>query len=249
MLLHAAALTWILTTSAPAAPTWRVLLDLRTHKATRQDVPAAQAERILARVFPGPDRVKSADKCEDGKFHPTIVTHARGSFTAPKRAQVVYLINDGWCATIGRMTTGSVAVFEGGQLVATAHAGASIFLEKLVDLDGDGTQELLLSSYESRFAETTAVCLVTLAGARVTDSETGELAEIAEIKDFGEVLVRDCDPDLEPGLRAGRGPAIEAHILYYVPAVKGGMPVEYHAEAYSGPCHARGLEDFKRISP
>src|SRR5688572_9500657 len=118
MLLYAAAVTWILTTSAPATPTWRVLLDLRTHKATRQEVPAAQAERILARVFPGPDRVTSAAQCDDGKLYPTIVTHARGSFTAPKRAQVVYLINDGWCATIGQMTTGSVAVFEDGKLVA-----------------------------------------------------------------------------------------------------------------------------------
>jgi hypothetical protein len=248
MLLHAAAVTWILTTSAPATPTWRVLLDLRTHKAARQEVPAAQAERILARVFPGPDRVTSAAKCDDGKLYPTIVTHARGSFTAPKRAQVVYLINDGWCATIGQMTTGSAAVFEGGRLVAKADVGASIFLEKLVDLDGDGTQELLLSSHESRFAQTSALCLVTLAGASVAHSETAELAEIEELKDFGEVLVRDCGDDLEPGIRGDRARAIEAHVLYYVPSASGGMPVEYHAEAYSGPCDARGPEDFKRIT-
>jgi hypothetical protein len=211
-----------------------VLLDFRADTGAASPVSDDEAEKVLRRVYPQPERLRPGQECvDDGAFIPTVVGRASGSFTAPKRKQTAYFINEGWCSFPGGESPGAVAVFEGRKLVATAHMVAGYFLEKLVDLDQDGMDELLISWRSYRFgAGTTGTSLVSLAGGEATD-----------IRDFGETLVRECD---DTGALEAKG--IEASVLYYVPAGPGSMPEEYHVEGYTASCEARGPSGFKLVS-
>lgn len=214
---------------------WRILIDLRTHRtghwATLSD---AAAEKILARVYPQPERLRPGQQCDDNyTFQPVIVGEASGSFTGPGRKQTAYFIKEGWCSVPGGESPGAVAVFEGGQLVASVDEVSGLFLEELVDLDQDGIHELLISWKSTRFgAGTTGTSLVSLAR-----------GEWEEIHDLGEVLVRECD---DTGALEPKG--VEAKVLYYVPAPPGTMPTQYHEERYAAACDARGPSDFKLVS-
>jgi len=166
----------------------------------RDKLAPAESRRILDAVFGG-RYLTSEHQCQGvgpslassrqaGDFTPSVLEQARGSFTAPQRTQTLYLITDGECGATHADNWGSItlAVLEAGAVVAGTIIDGGSSIRRVVDIDGDGRNEVVLTS---GFANQGSV----VESARLVRMETTGLTVI---HDFGQIFTSNCDGGLEP---------------------------------------------------
>ena len=156
-----------------------------------------------------------------GEIVPSIFTVATGSFTAAGQQQTLYLVSVSECnaSHADAFGTKRVAIFNGQQLVADLDVNFKNNIEIKTDLNGDGIDELLLSS---------------------TDTHQGVVEEMATlvsfqnkqvqvIHDFGLVAEDSC-ASLMPGS------ASKASVLYISVDAPSTMP-KFTMENYQAGCN------------
>jgi hypothetical protein len=142
----------------------RTLVDFRNNRvSTPAKIPAATQKSILSKVFrryltdenkcnskfeagAGSDFLESARKA--GEIVPSITDMVQGSFTAPGQTETAYIISVGECFASHADNFGSsrIAIFNGPKMVADQDLDFRSNLLRKTDLDGDGINELLMSS-------------------------------------------------------------------------------------------------------
>jgi hypothetical protein len=156
---------------------------------------AAATRRILDSVF-GRDYLSDYRDCKGGAgsaaearaagdFAPSVFESARGFFTnAGKQQQTLYVIPLGECGASHAENFGTVmlAVLQGDALVAKALVDGGSSLGGVFDLDGDGRNELLLTTGYTGQGYTTV-------SAKLVQFEGGNLIDI---KTFGQVMLDGC---------------------------------------------------------
>jgi hypothetical protein len=130
------------------------------------------------------------DELEDlraaGQIVPHVVQVARGAFTIAGRSQTLYAIDDGECIPIAITHHGSltIAVFDGTSLLVHFVAGSSLArVLDLVDVDGDGVQEVEVQEF---FGPWQGVVLEWL---RIERFQSGHYETL---QDFGKVYESNC---------------------------------------------------------
>jgi hypothetical protein len=155
-----------------------------------------------------------------GQIAPSIIDSATGSFTAPGQLQTAYLISVSECGASHADNFGSdrVAIFNGQQLVADFDADfKSSFLRKL-DLDGDGIEELLMSSgYMNQGILTESAALVNFKAGKWN-----------VIEDFGPVNEDACASGFP-------GASIKTSVISYPGIFTASMP-KLQQENYEASC-------------
>ncbi len=144
---------------------------------------------------------------------------ATGNFTAAGQQQTLYLVSVSECnaSHADAFGTKRVAIFNGQQLVADLDVNFKNNIELKTDLNGDGIDELLLTS---------------------TDQHQGTIEEMAtlvsfqnsrlkELNDFGIVLENTC-------ASAMPGSYSKASVLYMSVDAPGSMPKFTHRELPGG---------------
>lgn len=144
-----------------------------------------------------------------GQIVPAIVDMATGSFTAPGRQEIAYVISVGECnaSHADNFGTKRVAIFAGQQHIADVDADFKSSVARKTDLDGDGIDELLLTSgdmHQGILTETAA--LVGFQNGRVR-----------MIEDFGMVTEDSCASLI-------RGSASKASVVSIADVAPGKMP-------------------------
>ena len=180
---------------------------------------AAQETALLASLFP--TALRSASACHpraegttpdelraSGQFAPTLAGVARGAFTRAGVVETAYLVRRNECELFGFEQPGS------SQLVILAHgvpvARAELedtMIDATSDLDGDGKNELLVSSSNMHTG-------LIVSRAELVRLDDGKLVQVRE---FGRVLEDAC-----PGALAN--PTRTAALLTYEPADDGSFP-------------------------
>jgi hypothetical protein len=177
----------------------QVLFDFRSNRVSKSPrISAATQRMVLSKVFrryltdenkcspnfkpSRDDYLGSARKA--GQIVPSVVDSVTGSFTAPGQTQTAYVIFTGECGATHADNFGSkrVAIFSGQQLVADVDADFKSQIVRKIDLNGDGVDELLLTSGDM---------------AQGTLIEMGALVEFRNgrmrvIEDFGTVVEDTC---------------------------------------------------------
>lgn len=125
-----------------------------------------------------------------GQITPSIVDQASGSFTAPGQTETAYVISVGECNASHAENFGTkrVAIFSGGRLVVDVDADFKSSILRKTDLDGDGVDELLLTSGDMN--QGTIVEMAALVGFRYGRRQV--------IEDFGTVTEDSCASEI-PG--------------------------------------------------
>lgn len=174
-------------TSSPIKKPSQVLADFRTDRTTRpSNIPDATQRYVLSKVFRrylgdpkkcsarfnasgASDPLKAARNA--GQMVPAIVDMATGSFTAAGQAQTAYVIAVSECnaSHADNFGTDRVAIFAGQQLVADLDVDFKSSIVRKTDLDGDGMDELLMTS---------------------GDMHQGILTEVAALLDFSNGRLR-----------------------------------------------------------
>ncbi|MEP6636660.1 MAG: hypothetical protein ABJB97_08025, partial [Acidobacteriota bacterium] len=115
---------------------------------------------------------------------------ATGSFTAAGQAQTAYVIAVSECnaSHADNFGTNRVAIFAGQQLVADLDVDFKSSIERKIDLDGDGIDELLMTSGDMHQGILTEV-------AALLDFSNGRLRVI---EDLGTVTEDSCASEM-PG--------------------------------------------------
>ena len=159
----------------------------------RDRLPRAEKKRILDRLFGRylTDTKQCPYNTNDlarsrkaGDFVPEPFEVATGAFTAARASQKLYLVTNGECGATHADNFGSVtlAVFEGDTVVAQANTWGGSAIQDVLDLDGDGKEEILLSSGFTNMGETIeSVKLVRFDG-----------TDLVTVKDFGKVYEDEC---------------------------------------------------------
>jgi hypothetical protein len=214
----------------------QILHDFRTDNTTQPPKISPAVQRsVLSKVFRkyltdaqrcnpnfngngSDDYLKAARNA--GQIAPTIIDSATGSFTAPGQTQTAYLISVSECGASHADNFGSerVAIFNGPQLVAEFDADfKSSFVRKL-DLNGDGIDELLMSSgYMNQGTLTESAALVNFQGGRWN-------------------VVQDFEQVTEDGCASGfPGATTKASVITYPATFSGGMP-KLEMENYESGC-------------
>ena len=140
----------------------RILFDFRVDRnTTPAKVPEATTKSVLSKVFKrylsdsnkcnskfeaGANFLESARKA--GEIVPSITDMLQGSFTAAGETQTAYIISVSECFASHADNFGSsrIAIFTGPKLVADLDLDFKSNVVKKTDLDGDGINELLMSS-------------------------------------------------------------------------------------------------------
>ena len=193
-----AALMSVLAITAQAQK--RVLIDFRADHFTKPaKIPIATQKLILSKVFrkyltdsnkcnsqfeagTGEDFLDSARKA--GQIAPSITDVIQGSFTAAEQTQTAYIISVSECFASHADNFGSqrIAIFNGPTLVADLDLDSKGNVLRKTDLDGDGINELLMSSgYMNQGILTESAALLGFKG-----------GSVAVIQDFGEVSEDSC---------------------------------------------------------
>jgi hypothetical protein len=176
----------------------------------------------------GTDPLKAAR--DAGQIVPAIADVATGSFTAAGQAQTLYVISVSECnaSHADNFGTKRVAIFSGQQLVLDADIDfrSSVVLKS--DLDGDGVNELLMTSADmSQGTLTEMAILVSFKGTKVN-----------VIEDFGTVTLDSCASGLP-------GSSDKASVISISDVIPGGMP-KFQTDNYSSSC--RGAKRWKFLS-
>jgi hypothetical protein len=129
------------------------------------------------------------DAREKGAFVPSVGGKISGSFTGANKQQTLYVVGLGECnaSHADNFGSGLLVVVEGGNIVARNPIDGGSTVHRLVDLDGDGRNELVLKfSFEGQgvVAESARVVRIRPEG-------------VAMIKDFGSVGEDSCASGME----------------------------------------------------
>jgi hypothetical protein len=237
----------------PASPAGgiRVLYDARDRGAPvagveRDPKLAPEVEtRVLSAVSPG-FKTKRED-CAAGGVLLRINASASGSFTAAAARETAYVVTDEPCSPPDGppAPAAHLVVFNGETLVVpapgkgspaesepTAFVGTD--LRAVVDLDQDGTSELLVTGSATRDG-------IPREAARLYSAKG---AAIKLVKEFPGVYVDGCAGERSPG-------KVEAQVLRYAPAAKGSTP-PITSETFEAACPESGgpkATDFKPKPP
>jgi len=214
----------------------QVLHDFRTTSTSQPPkISAAVQKSVLSKVFrkyltdgrrcnpnfspEGTDDFLKAAR-NAGQIAPSIIDSTTGSFTATGQMQTAYLISVSECGASHADNFGSdrVAIFNGQQLVADFDADfKSSFLRKL-DLDGDGIDELLMSSgYMNQGTLTESAVLVNFKGGKWN-----------VVEDFAQVNEDACASGFP-------GASVRTSVISYSGVFTGGMP-KFQQENYEASC-------------
>jgi len=141
------------------AATKQILHDFRVDSAvTAAGIPSATQRLVLSIVFR--KYLTDANKCNPrfegdleaarraGQIAPSIIDSTTGSFTAKGQTQTAYVISVAECNASHADNFGSdrLAIFNGRQLVADVDLDFKSSIVRKTDLDGDGIDELLMTS-------------------------------------------------------------------------------------------------------
>lgn len=157
------------------------------------NVAAIEEARVLAALFP--KRLSDASACSSdtstlaearakGQIVPSVTGAVEGAFTAPRREQKLYLVSVGECGAGHSDSFGSavLAVMEGDRLVARGVYAGGSSLERAIDVDGDGTLEILLGAGSTNQGYTRASAELV----RITAKGT------IRVHDFGVISENNC---------------------------------------------------------
>jgi len=195
----------------------------------RDRLPRAERKQILDRLLRR--YLNDAKQCtyntndlarsrEAGDFVPEPAEVATGAFTAARAFQKLYLVTNGECGASHADNFGSVtlAVFEGDTVVAQANTWGGSAIQDVMDLDGDGKSEILLSSGFTNMGETMeSVKLVRFEG-----------TDIVTVKDFGKGYEDECGTGGN-GAKTRRYTVIRA-------VVRPGAPIKFGRESKHDSC-------------
>jgi len=175
-----------------------VLFDFRVDdEVTPAKITPATQRMVLSKVFRkyltdanrcnfqgelGDDYLAAARKA--GQMVPSISDVETGSFTAPGQMQTLYVIDVSECnaSHADNFGTKRVAIFAGQQLVADVDADFARNVIKKTDLNGDGVDELLMTTGD--MAQGTLTEMATL-----VSFQNGRRKVI---HDFGSVVLDSC---------------------------------------------------------
>ncbi len=184
-------------------------------------------KRILDAVFPrgylaDDSRCRAAGGGLDaarasGDFAPSVVEAATGCFTVPRTEQTLYLISNQECGASHAENYGSatLAVFDAEQVAAQANIVGGSSISGVLDIDGDGTNEIVLTSGFSAQGSSTVSARLLGIGAE----------KVETIKDFGEVYSGGCGSGF-----AAQNEAIT--VIYFTP----GSPPIFRTEKQTRAC-------------
>jgi hypothetical protein len=223
---------------AAQKPQRQILMDFRVQRRSAPlKIPLATQKTVLAKVFrkyltdenqcnPQFDASGSTDSLQAardaGQIVPSIVDMAEGSFTAAGRTETLYVISVSECnaSHADNFGTKRAAIFSGQRLIADVDVDFRINIVRQPDLDGDGLNELLMTSGDM---------------AQGTITEMAVLLEFRNrrlrvIEDFGTVTLDSCASGF-PGSSA------KASVISIAtaPGKMGRMKVDN----YVAPCRAR----------
>lgn len=156
-----------------------------------------------------------------GEIVPSIYNVATGSFTAAGPQQTLYLVSVSECnaSHADAFGTKRVAIFNGQQLVADLDINFKDNIVLKTDLNGDGIDELLLSSVDQH--QGVVEQMVTLVNFQNRRMQV--------VYDFG-LIVEDSCASLMPGS------ASKASVLYATAGAPGTMPT-FSMENYQAGCN------------
>src|SRR5688572_2383911 len=222
----------------PLPPKGRqVLLDFRKDRnTTAPKISAATEKYVLSKMFRryltdqsrcnqnfnagnNSDYLTAARRA--GEIVPSIYEVVTGSFTAAGQQQTLYLVSVSECnaSHADAFGTKRVAIFNGQQLVADVDVNFKNNIELKTDLNGDGIDELLLSSADTHQGVVEEMAtLVSLQNGRMQ-----------VINDFGLVSEDSC-ASLIPGS------ASKASVLYTSADAPSTMP-KFTMENYQAGCN------------
>ncbi len=134
---------------------------------------------------------------------------ATGSFTAAGRQEIAYVISVSECnaSHADNFGTKRVAIFSGQQLIADVDTDFRINIVRKTDLNGDGIDELLMTSGEINQG-------IIVEMATLLEFQNGLLRII---QDFGTVVEDSCASEIP-------GSSSKASVLYTSDVVPGNMP-------------------------
>lgn len=190
---------------------------------------SAEGKRILDAVFGG-NYLTDQSQCRGvaadlagarraGDLVPSVSEAATGSFTTARTTQTLLVIQDGECGASHADNWGSItlAVFNGNTVVARTIVDGGRSIERVVDVDGDGRDEILLTAgamNQGLIAESAQLAHVDPTGLTV-------------IKDFGQVLYSSCG--------GGSGPETQTYSIIHA-VTKPGAAVEFRLERRTEAC-------------
>lgn len=216
---------------------WQVLLDFRKDRTTpAPKISAATEKYVLSKMFrryltdqsrcnqnfdAGNNSDYLAAARRAGEIVPSIFSIATGSFTAAGQQQTLYLVSVSECnaSHADAFGTKRVAIFNGQQLIADLDVNFKNNIELKTDLNGDGIDELLLSSADQH--QGTVEEMATLV--------SFQNRRMQVVHDFG-LVVEDSCASLMPGS------ASKASVLYLSTDVPSTMP-KFTMENYQAGCN------------
>ena len=165
-----------------------------------------------------------------GQIVPAIVDSVTGSFTAPGQTQTLYVISVSECnaSHADNFGTKRVAIFSGQQLVADLDVDFRSTIEKKLDLNLDGLDELLMTSGD--MAQGTLIEMASLL--------SFENGRVKVLEDFGTVTEDSCASGF-PGSSA------KASVIWFAPVPFGTMP-KLRQDNYESPC--RNVKRWRFVS-
>jgi hypothetical protein len=212
--------------------TKQVLHDFRADSAvSATKIPPATQRSVLSKVFR--KYLTDGNKCNPrfegdleaarsaGQIAPSIIDSATGSFTAKGQTQTAYVISVAECNASHADNFGSdrLAIFNGPQLVANIDLDFKSSIVRKTDLDGDGMDELLMTSgYMNQGTLTESAALLSF--------QDGKLQVIA---DFETVTEDSCASGF-PGRTA------RASVISVGAATPGKMP-KLQQDNYTAGCN------------
>lgn len=130
------------------------------------------------------------DARDRGLFVPRVTTVVTGSFTEPRSKQRLYTIFVGECGATHADNYGSelLVVVQGDAVIARAEVAGSEAVSRVVDLDGDGKDELLVTGGST--GQGVMVSTATLS--------RFEGQRLATVSAFGEVHSDNCGSVVQP---------------------------------------------------
>jgi hypothetical protein len=244
-------LPWVLliafATSLAQTTTKQTLYDFRSDKPamTPAKISLVTQKMVLSKVFR--KYLTDGNKCNPnfegngtddylaaarkaGQIAPSIIDSTTGSFTAVGQTQTAYLISVAECGAshADNFGTDRVAIFSGQQLVTNVDADFKSSFVRKTDLNGDGIEELLMTSgYMNQGTLTQSAALVTFQGGKLN-----------VVKDF-ELVTEDSCASGFPGSNA------KAAVISFEIAAPGKMPT-LHQDNYASSC--RNVKRWRYLS-
>jgi hypothetical protein len=125
-----------------------------------------------------------------GDFAPRAVEVVDGAFTKTGAKQRAYLVHNAECGAThaDNLGTATLAVFDGEQVAARANLPGGASIARVLDLEGDGVSELLVTFGFSNMGQ-----YVESASLQRFDGE-----RLVELRDFGQVESSSCHSELGP---------------------------------------------------